>query len=286
MYPLKKNAIIWLATVFLLSGCTHLYKLEHTRLPSSQFNTALAKEYRAYAVAEEQQMDWYDAEYFAYKGLMAAQGKQVLPELPGEWDIPEDKQQEAARVFKQLMGLWNGPARQGYPVETAQAQMLYECWLEQLEEGWQTEDIQKCRQGFDAMVQQIEGLLAGITPSYNAPFSSVPVTRSEVVYFPSDGVAIDKKGEAVLGSVAAMLKELADYNIKLEGHTDRKGPEAYNQALSRRRAQKVFDTLVNNGVPEEKMVVKGYGETRPKLPTADGVEERLNRRVEVEVYGR
>ena len=69
--------------------------------------------------------------------------------------------------------------------------------------------------------------------------------------------------------------------IEVGGHTDTSGTAAYNQALSVRRAQAVSNELVRLGVPREAITVQGYGETRPLVPTADGVREPQNRRVEI-----
>ena len=64
-------------------------------------------------------------------------------------------------------------------------------------------------------------------------------------------------------------------------HADRSGPENYNMALSLRRANAVKDALVREGVPATAISVVGKGETQPLVPTADGVREPQNRRVEI-----
>ncbi|MGH6916532.1 MAG: OmpA family protein, partial [Geminicoccaceae bacterium] len=61
-------------------------------------------------------------------------------------------------------------------------------------------------------------------------------------------------------------------------------PEAYNQALSERRARNVAQALTQRGIPTTTMQVEGHGETQPRVPTADGVREPQNRRVEI-VFG-
>ena len=65
------------------------------------------------------------------------------------------------------------------------------------------------------------------------------------------------------------------------GHTDTSGPEAYNMALSLRRANAVKDALVRNGVPAQAITVIGRGEQGLLVQTADGVREPQNRRVEI-----
>jgi hypothetical protein len=65
------------------------------------------------------------------------------------------------------------------------------------------------------------------------------------------------------------------------GHADAAGPAAYNQALSERRAAVVSRALIDAGVNPTTVLVAAYGESRLLHPTADGVADPRNRRVEV-----
>jgi len=67
----------------------------------------------------------------------------------------------------------------------------------------------------------------------------------------------------------------------VDGYTERSGTVAYNQALGPRRAQAVAAELVRDGVPAGAIAVTSFGESRPLVPTADGVREPQNRRVEI-----
>ena len=69
--------------------------------------------------------------------------------------------------------------------------------------------------------------------------------------------------------------------MTLTGHADRSGADAYNMALSLRRGAATKDELVRNGVPANAIVIIGKGESAPLVPTADGVREPQNRRVEI-----
>ena len=69
--------------------------------------------------------------------------------------------------------------------------------------------------------------------------------------------------------------------VMVSGHTDTSGSSAYNENLSRRRAQVVYDALLANGVPADRITSQAYGETNLAKPTPDGVREPLNRRTEV-----
>jgi outer membrane protein OmpA-like peptidoglycan-associated protein len=69
--------------------------------------------------------------------------------------------------------------------------------------------------------------------------------------------------------------------IEVNGYTDLSGTPQYNQGLSVRRAQAVAGELVRDGVPQSAIDIHGFGETHPLVPTAQGVREPQNRRVEI-----
>ena len=70
-------------------------------------------------------------------------------------------------------------------------------------------------------------------------------------------------------------------NISATGYADLSGSEEYNQKLSLQRADAVRDYLIKGGVPAERITVAGRGEADPAVPTANGVREQANRRVEI-----
>ena len=71
---------------------------------------------------------------------------------------------------------------------------------------------------------------------------------------------------------------------KVSGYTDLSGTAAYNQSLSVRRAQSVEAELVRDGVAEAEITIRGLGEANPLVPTAKGVREPQNRRVEIVLH--
>lgn len=70
----------------------------------------------------------------------------------------------------------------------------------------------------------------------------------------------------------------------LAGHTDRSGSVTYNMALAERRNMSVMEYLTGRGIPAGRIMGEAFGESQPRVPTADGVRELQNRRVEV-TYG-
>ena len=61
--------------------------------------------------------------------------------------------------------------------------------------------------------------------------------------------------------------------IELSSHTDSRGKDAYNQALSQRRAQSAVDYIISKGIDKARITAKGYGESRPVIKDAKTEEE-------------
>ncbi|TIX49363.1 OmpA family protein, partial [Alteraurantiacibacter aquimixticola] len=72
--------------------------------------------------------------------------------------------------------------------------------------------------------------------------------------------------------------------IMLAGHADRSGSTTYNVGLSERRNESVQGYLTARGIPQARISSEAFGESMPRVPTADGVRELQNRRVEI-TYG-
>lgn len=108
-----------------------------------------------------------------------------------------------------------------------------------------------------------------------------PAPKVFIVFFDWDKAAITAEGERVIEQAADAYKSGAPVRLQVTGYTDRSGSAAYNQRLSERRANNVARALAALGVPREQMVVAGRGENDNRVPTADGVREPQNRRVEI-----
>ncbi len=104
---------------------------------------------------------------------------------------------------------------------------------------------------------------------------------SFMVFFDWDRSNLSQQALVTIKQAADAFKSKGSARITATGHTDTSGPEAYNMALSLRRANAVKDALVREGVPPQAITVIGKGETQLLVPTADGVREPQNRRVEI-----
>ena len=104
-----------------------------------------------------------------------------------------------------------------------------------------------------------------------------------LVFFELNQATLTPDGADVVGQAAQEYKRTGAARIAVSGYTDLSGSQAYNQALSERRAEAVQRELVRLGVPASVITAVGEDEHDPLIPTADGVREARNRRVEIEI---
>ena len=115
-----------------------------------------------------------------------------------------------------------------------------------------------------------------------APPAPPPIARKVfLVFFDWDKDTITPEGMAIIQQAAAAFRAGAPVTIQVTGYADRSGSPGYNQRLSERRANNVANAMMRMGVPRQQMAVSGRGENDNRVPTADGVREPQNRRVEI-----
>ncbi|MEZ5933551.1 MAG: OmpA family protein [Alphaproteobacteria bacterium] len=106
------------------------------------------------------------------------------------------------------------------------------------------------------------------------------VTLGDVL-FDVDGSSLKPGGVAEVQRVATTLKERPDLRVSIEGHTDSTGSENYNLRLSEERATAVRQTLIDAGVPGERISARGFGESYPVATNDTQSGRQENRRVEL-----
>ena len=80
-----------------------------------------------------------------------------------------------------------------------------------------------------------------------------------------------------------MLQRYDKSLIDVYGHTDNTGSDAYNQQLSEQRARSVASFLAGQGVRSDRMIVSGFGESRPVASNESEQGREQNRRVEIRI---
>ncbi len=107
--------------------------------------------------------------------------------------------------------------------------------------------------------------------------------KLEPIYFDFDRYNIRPDAEIELAKILAALRQYSELVIHIESHTDSRGNDSYNEALSEKRAQSTLEWLVSKGIDRSRLSAKGYGESQLTNQCANGVEcteeeHQLNRR--------
>lgn len=126
---------------------------------------------------------------------------------------------------------------------------------------------------------------APVTPPPPPPAPVAPCnTGPYIVFFDFDQSDITADAAAVLDSAITAYGNCGTANVMLAGYTDRSGSVDYNLALAARRNASVRAYMTGRGIPSGRISGEAFGEANPRVPTADGVRELQNRRVQI-TYG-
>jgi len=108
----------------------------------------------------------------------------------------------------------------------------------------------------------------------------IVVEFSSNVLFAFDKSNLSKDAKTNLDKLVIVLNNYPDTDIEVQGHTDSKGSEAYNQTLSEKRANAVSGYLSGKSISNRRVTIKGFGETVPKYDNETAEGRTQNRRVE------
>jgi OmpA-OmpF porin, OOP family len=117
----------------------------------------------------------------------------------------------------------------------------------------------------------------------------------EGIEYDLDKSTLRPRSMEILDRIIDLLKLNGNLSIELNAHTDTRGSDAHNMVLSQSRAQSCVDYMISKGISKDRLIAKGYGETKPlvsdaeieKLPTKDEKEaaHQRNRRTAFRVIG-
>jgi OmpA-OmpF porin, OOP family len=126
-----------------------------------------------------------------------------------------------------------------------------------------------------------------VTAAEPEPAAEEPRTERRIVLqgvtFAFDSAAISESDAPILDVAAEQLKANPGVNVRVVGHTDSVGADAYNQNLSERRAASVVDYLSRNGVARSRLESSGAGESQPVASNETDDGRAQNRRVELQI---
>lgn len=153
-----RPAVALLLAAALAAGCStapEIETLQRAGPPSGAFPAALFDGYLALAAEEEAEGDWQDAAVFRARADRLARGEAVLPEAPeARMLAPADVAVLAAARAELVTALRRG-ARVFAPDAAARAQIAYDCWIQEAEEGRQPGHVATCRRRFEQALAEV-----------------------------------------------------------------------------------------------------------------------------------
>jgi OmpA-OmpF porin, OOP family len=235
----------------------------------SAFTKGLFSEYKAYAIHEaKEEYEWDHASIFARKGLKAATGAMVDPEMTADWSLPANRVAELDAARARLVGYWGNGARERVPASAAKAQVMFDCWVEEEAEGDSNSD---CRAAFLKVEPELQ--VKAAMPHHPK------IVKTFVIYFDFAKSSLTKEALKTLKEVGAAANDIKPTAIYVAGHTDTVGNARYNDKLSNARAMNVETQLSKMGL--KSIDAKSFGFTKLAVPTKANVKEAKNRRVEI-----
>jgi OmpA-OmpF porin, OOP family len=233
---------------------------------STEFNRDLQANYSALATSELSQADHGDAKHFAMKSLDASAGKAVAPDAVKGRGLDPANAKELEDARGRLVAALNSPNAASSPALAAQAQTSFDCWLEQQEEGWQYDDIAKCKNGFETAMTSLTAPKAAAAPA--------TPTSEKVVYFKFDSEELIPSSQSELTTLIDEVKLKKPKTIQIISYTDLSGTKEYNAKLATLRGQSIEDKFRSAG--PEVIRVDARGAVDPVVDTMQPNQE--NRR--------
>ena len=218
----------------------------------------------ALAQAEQALQDREDRETVVHLAYLAEQRAELgLARI----DEAESRQRiEKAEAQRDKVLLASREAKARAAEQAAQA-------AEQAAQASQSEALQ-ARAELESLQQQYAELAAKKTDR------GMVMTLGDVL-FDTDEATLKPGAAEIIERLASFLSRNETTRIRVEGHTDSTGDDAYNSELSRRRAQAVADALLTHSIPATRIDVVGRGEGFPVATNDTSAGRQQNRRVEI-----
>ena len=276
----------------IMAGCAglELDKANQTASTGSTFNKGLRDGYLALSKSEYDEGDYRDSDYFARSAVAAASGNAGGPQDISGRQLPDNKVDELTNARARLLAALDTQAAQDLPDQAANAQVMFDCWMQEQEENRQPNDIAACRGGFDSAMSALDERNLALAEAEKAKMAKaapapapMPKEQRFVVYFDTDKTEISEAAAAVLAEAKAAAEKFSDATISVVGNTDTVGTGTYNEKLSILRAEAVAQKLMVEGIADAAIKTEGRGMSDLAVTTGPNVDEPRNRRVEIVV---
>lgn len=121
----------------------------------------------------------------------------------------------------------------------------------------------------------------------NVGLEKIEKEKTEIlnnIYFDPASWELKPESQVELSKLAELIWRNPTLKVEISGHTDDVGSPSANLELSQKRAQSVVDYLVKEGLNENNLQAKGFGESKPIAPNTSEENRQLNRRIELRFY--
>lgn len=142
-------------------------------------------------------------------------------------------------------------------------------------------EAERIRREAEAELNRLEEALSKIADTRRTALGLVMNLDEDALKFDFDKSELRSENREILARITGILLTSPDYTISVNGHTDDVGSSEYNLALSERRAQAVYDYLLEAGLPEGRLTVQGWGKSKPLVEGTSEAARAKNRRVEL-----
>jgi len=270
----------------LLAGCavSSLPDIKSQTPPGGVYEQNLHAGYVELAEMEAAETDWSDAETFTLRARSVLEGNNPAPEEISARNLPSNMVTTMIGARGRLTDALNAGGAAKAPEAAANAQVMFDCWMQEQEENIQPADIAACRADFELWMKTLEAALEPVVAAAPEP-EPEPAPEPKalpgamIIFFDFDSASITEAEQLTVADAVRAFRESGAKSLALTGHTDRSGSNAYNAELSKKRVDAVADALRARGIANSAIKVAASGETKPAISTDDGVKERLNRRV-------
>jgi len=193
--------------------------------------------------------------------------------------------EEAARRAaegREAAEIQTGEARHEADASRAQADVA----LQQADSARETAaraqaEAQEVRNKAQAEINRLYDALGGIAETRRTALGLVMNLGGDHLKFEFNKAELRPEDRELLSRIAGILSTSTETTISVNGHTDDVGTDAYNQKLSERRAQAVYDYLIKAGLPAAALSVMGHGKSVPLVRGTSDAARAKNRRVEL-----
>lgn len=284
------SVIVFISAVSCAPKTTHIQRIamgEKNLKTQGGYNSYLALEYlelsRNLAAAKQTQ----DSEYFAKKGLIAARDEYLVPEDPRKWNADPLQMEEMILMQKRLEAVLDTPHITFHlPIQTAHLTYLYDCWISrESKEIFRTSDLSYCKTRFYKLIDELEQYVDDLKKDKEpkVKVKEPEFSRSEILFDLNSYKFNDKANKDMIELLNKLLNLSGNYHLLIVGGADDTGKKLRNQNLALKRAEMVNNYLTKNGVPQDLIELRSFGEDFPDIVTSEGVQQQLNRSVGIYV---